>query len=331
MATIQEQIDALQLEIESIEGGGTSPRMAECPTDNGKPRNIAAMNAEISGLKDQITDLMIQQAQNESDFAVGTGMTLRLGANKGNVPTINGTNPSVASKITAIGRRRPPASIVVGDITVSASGNNITLGVSGESDVDVTAQKLASFVQSENMAINLVVAEDLRDGNEAKAIQFMDLSEEQGRIIDEFKGLTPATPPNAIWGLFIPNGGPQSHPSTPTGQQLVDLDLDVFNEVQGNIKPHLDIAVTMSQADWESTGTSEPFYMATATLYFLVRQGYGTVTDIQNLPPPASDGMTQFGGFFPYNSVVINGTTYNGYMSQDIAWDPGRGFRVIIS
>jgi len=83
-----------------------------------------------------------------------------------------------------------------------------------------------------------------------------------------------ATPtPNAIWGLFYPTapGATHPHPSVPTGQELMDLELEGVYDVDTNIKPNFVVAPAMNANDWTSTGTSEPFYMATAKLFVVVQ------------------------------------------------------------
>ena len=134
-----------------------------------------------------------------------------------------------------------------------------------------------------------------------------------------------------VWGLFYPNaslGMTNPHPDIPTGQELLDLNLEGFYEVSGSPMPSFTVSPIMSAADWASTGTTFPFVAASAKLYILIRQGEGTITDITN----DLNGMSQFPAFEPY-SVVIDGITYNGVVTkQDISiWDGNTPFRVFVS
>jgi hypothetical protein len=137
--------------------------------------------------------------------------------------------------------------------------------------------------------------------------------------------------PAALWGLYYPTapGATNPHPLLPTGPELVAMNLQGMFEITGSPKPSFVISPANNEADWFSTGTSATFFLATARLFVLVRQGVGTVTDIIN----EQSQMTQFQSFVEYDGVVMNGTTYNGRVTRETLsiFDGNTPYRVFVS
>jgi hypothetical protein len=178
-ATIQEQIDALQAQIDATRGDVAGVTPASC--------NIAAMNAVIESFKDQIKVLRAAQVQDDNPFD-GTTMTLRLDAK--NVPSLTGINPAAVALIKAIGTS--PAAIEVDGVVVSVASNtavnvNVMPVPNVEVDVIKVAETLAAFMEKRDICIDYIQVQDTKNGNVAQANKYMELAELQSDIIDVFE------------------------------------------------------------------------------------------------------------------------------------------------
>jgi len=169
MPTIQEQIDALQAQIDETKGTGTSPL----------PCSIVGLNNKIAGLEAMIKELRTSRLEEENPFS-GTTMTLRLDAK--NIPSLAGTNQAAAMMINAIGIK--PAAINMDGVVVSASGNaGITVIVQGETDAMVATAKLAAFAVERNITIDVTQVQTTAAGNMDRAEQYLELATVQEGII----------------------------------------------------------------------------------------------------------------------------------------------------
>jgi len=169
--TTQEQIEALQGQIDAIKGDVNGVTPASC--------NIAGLKDTVEGLEDQIKTLRTCQVADTNPFN-GTTMSLRLGA--GNVPTLAGVNPAAVSLINAIGVK--PAAVVMGDVTVSASGSNgIVVSATGENDIMAAIGKLAVFAVTYQVTIDVTQVQTAKAGNVDKAEQFLAIAQLQEDII----------------------------------------------------------------------------------------------------------------------------------------------------
>lgn len=208
MPTIQDQIDAIQQQIDAIKGDGTNGVVpAECSP--GIPSNIAGLNQLIEGFKEQIRLLRISQIEEIEPFF---GTTLSLKLDNKYVPSLIGANPAAVALINAAGIK-PPV-VVVDDVTIAAAGNNITLSVSPSAGVDPLTTLIA-FVKSRDITVDVTQTQKAKIENVKKVEQALDDIRHQagaiGAFVDQNVQLAPFPPsigvPNVIEnGLHVDIG-----------------------------------------------------------------------------------------------------------------------------
>jgi len=174
--TIQDLINAKIAEINGLKGDVPGFTPAEC--------NRADINTQISDAEDELKNLRIQKVVDEAPWS-GTGFILRFG--NANIPNLTGTVKDVADLVLATGLR-PPVVVIskpdVYDITVTATGTNITLTVAGETDPMEAGKQLADFVDDKGILVDVAPATIVKEGNEANAKKFQNIADLQQSIID---------------------------------------------------------------------------------------------------------------------------------------------------
>jgi len=167
--TIQEQIDALQEQI-NIKRGDGSGEPAPC--------SIAGLNATINDLEAQIKVLRAGQIGETNPFA-GTTMILRLDGK--NMSSLVGANQAAVALINAIGVK--PAAVTMGDVTVSVSGNSIVVSATGETDIFAALGKLIAFANDKEVVIDVTQIQTVKAGNIDKAEQYLSSAQLQEDIL----------------------------------------------------------------------------------------------------------------------------------------------------
>lgn len=172
-STIDDQIALKQQEIDAIKGNVPGVTPADC--------NIAELNTQITTKTGELSQLLIQKAQEQAEF---TGLTFVLKlANNTNDPSLSVNNRNLANTILASGQR----SIDINGVNVAAAGTTVTLTVASGTSIE-KADTLNIFSVDKGFYVDTNNANSTVAANQASAEKYQQTAEDQQLVINEFDG-----------------------------------------------------------------------------------------------------------------------------------------------